>query len=316
MTKSPTAKAHPPMAAPHSDQRKSFGPEPPADPGLRGFWHMVARLIRVQNLGIIVLTQYMAALFLAGEPPQWKRYLLDPDLFLISLSTICIAAAGYIINDYYDVKIDYINKPDKVVIGKGLTRRKAMLAHTILNFAGVAMAILVSWQIGLIHLTSSFLLWLYSNQLKRIAFVGNFTVALLTAASLLVIAVHYPYHPFLITTYAIYAFSITLVREIIKDLEDVRGDRSFGCKTLPIVWGMRKTKSFLYVLCGLFIFILFYMASYLQNTVLNIYFLLLIVPITLFVYKLVYADTRRAFGTLSTYCKLLMLSGILSMIFF
>ncbi|MGB3183181.1 MAG: geranylgeranylglycerol-phosphate geranylgeranyltransferase [Cyclobacteriaceae bacterium] len=304
------------MAVLQDDPRESFGPMPRKGQGRRNLFRLFTNLIRPVNLGIIVLTQYMAAVFLAGDAGEWKRFLFDPDLFLISLSTVCIAAAGYIINDYYDVKIDYINKPEKVVIGREITRRKAMLAHTMLNFAGVAMAILVSWQIGLVHLTSSFLLWLYSNQLKRVAFIGNFTVALLTSASLLVIAIQYPFHPFLITTYAIFAFSITLVREIIKDLEDVRGDMKFGCRTLPIVWGLRRTKSLLYVLCGLFIFIMFYMASYLQNTVLNIYFILLIAPMAVLIYKLVYADTRKKFGILSAYCKLMMLSGILSMMFF
>lgn len=279
-------------------------------------WKAFFRLIRFGNLAIIVLTQYMAAIFLAGDAGEWMQYLSDPDLFLIACSTVCIAAAGYVINDYYDVKIDYINKPDKVVIGRLLPRRKAMLAHTILNFAGVAMAILVSWQVALINLTATFLLWLYSNQLKRLAFLGNFCVALLTAASLLVVAVHYPHHPFLITTYAIYAFSITLLREIIKDMEDVRGDQTFGCRTLPVVWGLRRTKNLLYALCGMFIFVLFYMAGYLENSILNIYFAVLIIPIAWFIYRLVKADTKRAFGQLSFYCKILMLSGILSMVFF
>jgi 4-hydroxybenzoate polyprenyltransferase len=304
------------MAASNGGTGDGFGSPGTGRERRRGFIRVLTDLIRPVNLGIIVLTQYMAAIFLAGDPGEWRRFLLDPDLFLISLSTVCIAAAGYIINDYYDVKIDYINKPDRVVIGRELTRRKAMLAHTILNFAGVAMAILVSWQIGLIHLSSSFLLWLYSNQLKRLAFIGNVTVALLTSTSLLVIAIQYPFHPFLITTYAIFAFSITLIREIIKDLEDVRGDMKFGCRTLPIIWGLRRTKMLLYLLCALFIFIMFYMASFLQNTVLNIYFLLMIAPMAVFIYHLVYADTKKKFGTLSACCKLIMLSGILSMVFF
>src|SRR5690606_34862812 len=106
--------------------------------------------------------------------------LIDINLLLLVLSTLLIAAAGYIINDYYDVKIDYINKPKRVVVGRILKRRGVMVAHTILNFMGILIGFYLSIWVGIISVGSAFMLWWYSNQLKRLPFIGNFFIAVLT----------------------------------------------------------------------------------------------------------------------------------------
>jgi 4-hydroxybenzoate polyprenyltransferase len=116
--------------------------------------------------------------------------------------------------------------------------------------------------------------------------------------------------------YGIFAFSITLIREIIKDMEDIRGDMRFGSKTLPIIWGFRKTKVFLYGLISIFTILFIGLAIYINNNALNIFFLILIFPILYLAYLLYLADTQRKFFYLSMYCKMLMLAGILSMTFF
>ena len=133
------------------------------------------KITRFWNLLIIGLAQYFAALFL-----EQHASLTDWRLFILSASTILIAAAGYIINDYYDVKIDLINKPERVVIGKEVNRRFALLFHSLLSLTGVALGFILNWKIGAINFMSAFLLWWYSNDLKRQPFIGNFVVALLT----------------------------------------------------------------------------------------------------------------------------------------
>src|ERR1700733_1628946 len=120
------------------------------------------RLTRFWNLVVIGLAQYCTAVFLVGT-----ETLFDPRLLLMSVCTILIAAAGYIINDYYDIKIDLINKPERVVIGKNITRRYAILFHTVLSVVGVGGGFLVGWKIGAINFFSAFILWWYSNNLKR-----------------------------------------------------------------------------------------------------------------------------------------------------
>lgn len=275
-----------------------------------------ARMARVPNLIIVAVTQYMAALFLINPYASWKSYVYDWRLFLLALSTTIIAAGGYLINDYYDIKIDFINKPDRVIVGKLIKRRVVMFAHTVLNLTGIAIGIFLSWKIGLIHFLSAFLLWFYSNQLKRLPLVGNLTIAVLSGVSVGIVSVLYHDYNLLVAVYVVFAFAISLIREIIKDMEDLQGDEVFGCRTLPIIWGIRKTKSLLYVLIGFFIFLLFFLSGLIGNTTLTLYFTLLILPLTFFITRLVYADTKKAFGFLSDFCKILMLSGVLSMIFF
>jgi 4-hydroxybenzoate polyprenyltransferase len=274
------------------------------------------KLTRFPNLLIIGLSQYLAVIFLVAYPDTWLEKLYDLQLFLLSASTIMIAAAGYIINDYYDVKIDYVNKPEKVVVGKLIKRRIVLFSHAALNIVGIAIGFYLSPYVGVINFFAGFLLWIYSNRLKRMPFVGNLVIAALAGLSIFVIAVYYRQNFNLILNYAVFAFSINLVREVIKDMEDLRGDMRFGSKSLPIVWGLRKTKYFLYVLIAMFIFILFYLSYQLQNEILNLFFVLLIVPIIYLIYLLYRADSQHRFHRLSTYCKILMLAGITSMIFF
>ena len=276
----------------------------------------IARITRVQNLVMIALTQYFTAYFLVDVHPSRRSYLFDTDLLLLVLSTVMIAAAGYVINDYYDVKIDFINKPQRVVVGTVLRRRLVIVAHTVLTVVGILLGTVLSWKVGAIHLSAAFLLWWYSNRLKRYPLVGNISIAVLSGLAIAVIGLYYQQQQFLVFTYALFAFSISLLREIIKDMEDRQGDELFGCQTLPIIWGISKTKSLLYVLSGFFIFLLFFLSGTLGNRTLIIYFLLLIIPIAYFITKLVYAHTKRDFAYLSDFCKLLMLSGILSMAFF
>ena len=129
------------------------------------------KLVRPGNLGIVLLTQYMTAIFLAGNESAGWKILMDPKISLLALSSILIASAGYIINDYYDVKIDFINKPQKVVVGKLLKRKFVIISHPILNFAGIAIGFYLSIPIGVIHLTAAILLWWYSNHLQRLPFM-------------------------------------------------------------------------------------------------------------------------------------------------
>ena len=278
-----------------------------------------SRLIRWQNLAIIVFTQYFTRFFLIGGKDLSFSYLLEiiteSKLFYISLATVLIAASGYIINDYYDVKIDLVNKPDRVVIGRYIKRRWALVINQFFNGSGIFFGLLVSRKVALVNLFAVFCLWLYSNQLKRLAFWGNLMVAILTGFSLLVLAVYYPGHQREVWIYAIFSFFITLIREIIKDMEDVKGDEKHGCRTLPIIWGIARTKLLVYVLIASFIFTLFILATQLPNDRVSYIFLLMMLPLGYVTYKLVYADKPKDFAFLSNACKRIMVLGVLSMIF-
>jgi 4-hydroxybenzoate polyprenyltransferase len=274
------------------------------------FVRSLLRLTRFWNLCIIALTQYITAYFLV-DPST----LTDLRLLVLTLSTVLIAAAGYIINDYYDVKIDLINKPDRVVIGKEVPRRHAMIYHTILSVVGALLGLWLSWKIALLNVVSSFLLWVYSNALKRLPLVGNMAVSLLTGLGVYMINILYkPFH-LLVLVYALFAFFITLVREIIKDLEDLKGDGTFGCKTLPIIWGVRRTKNFAIFLLVLFFGLILTINFQVAPLPMTFFAGLLLLPLLLLVIWLNRADTRKDFYQLSQFCKLIMIAGILSMAF-
>jgi len=274
------------------------------------------KLLRIQNLLIIAFAQLAAASFLVFYDHPLTDTLLNLKLWILVVSTLLIAAAGYIINDYYDVKIDFINKPKRVVIGKTLTRRKTLIVHTAFNVMGIGLGLLLSWKIGAVNFIAATLLWLYSNQLKRWPLIGNITISFLTGLSIFVIAILFDSHYKILFIYSYFAGGVTLFREIIKDMEDVKGDRYFGCKTLPIVLGLRRTKYVIYVLLFAFIMTCYFLVSKLHNLTLTWYFLFLILPGLYFLYRLYRADRVRDFSFLSNFCKIIMLTGIVSMVFF
>ncbi|MBX9851670.1 MAG: geranylgeranylglycerol-phosphate geranylgeranyltransferase [Cytophagaceae bacterium] len=273
------------------------------------------KLIRFGNLVILVLTQYFAAIFLAGPKENWKSIITDINLFLIVLSTGMIAAAGYIINDYYDIKIDMINKPKRVVVGKLLTRRIAIFGHTVLNFTGILIGLIVSWKIAAVNFLAAYFLWLYSNSLKRLPLVGNIIVSALTSLSILIIALYYKKNELLIINFAVFAFFISLIREIIKDMEDVKGDSAFGCRTLPLVYGIRKTKIFLYMLLVLFLIILLLLGKDFRKEMVYYFSALILLPVIFLIIRLTKADNSKDFRVLSRICKFIMVGGVVSMVF-
>jgi 4-hydroxybenzoate polyprenyltransferase len=256
----------------------------------------------------------MVRIFLVGPKYEWPSFVFDYHFFLISVSTVLIAAAGYIINDYYDIKIDTINKPKRVVIGRIMHRRTAIITHILLSIAGIGLGLLQSKMVGLVNFSAVFLLWLYSNQLKRLPFIGNLSIATLTVLTLWVVIIYYPRNEFLVFTFAAFSFFITLIREIIKDMEDVRGDATFGCKTLPIVWGIRRTKTLLYILILSFLIVLFSFSTYLHHHMISYFSVFVLLPMGWLTWRLFKADTRKEFGSLSNLCKMIMLMGVLSMI--
>jgi 4-hydroxybenzoate polyprenyltransferase len=278
---------------------------------LKGF----LKIIRPNNLLMVAFAQWMTAIFLIGETrmglPVWQ----DPKLYLLIISTVILTASGYMINDYYDVKIDYVNRPNKVVIGKEMKRRMVMILHTIMNFVGIAIGVLVHPRIGAITFLAAFLLWLYSNSLKRLPFIGNLTVASLTGLSIWIVGIYYQTSELLVLTYAIFAFFINLIREIIKDIEDRQGDRKHGCKTLPIVIGFRNTKKVIFMIALCFVFAIMVVTFKINDALLFYYFGALGILFLFFMYKIYIADRKAHFTRLSALSKVLMLTGVISMVF-
>lgn len=260
------------------------------------------------------------------------------NFLLICFSSILIAAAGYIINDYFDLNIDEVNKPRRLVVDRVIKRRWAIVLHVVLSITGIAIGFYVDfttriWLLGFSNAACVFLLFIYSTTLKRRFLVGNILISLLTAWVVLVVA--WCEYNHLIRTnhslradkilrdtflYAGFAFVISLIREVIKDMEDIEGDRRYGCKTMPIVWGINATKVFvavwLIVLIGTLVIIQIY-ALRLHWWLSVVYSLILIIaPLIQIMRKLYKAQIPADFHRLSTMVKFVMFTGIVSMIFF
>ncbi|QDA59617.1 geranylgeranylglycerol-phosphate geranylgeranyltransferase [Hymenobacter jejuensis] len=275
------------------------------------------RLIRFPNLVLMALCLCLvrACLLL---PNELLKALLAPRFGLLVVATLSVAAAGYIINDYYDVKIDAINRPSRLVVGRVINRRHAMLAHLVLTGIGIAVAGLLSPLLGLVHLGSALLLWGYSIRFKRVALVGNVSIGALTASLVLLPELQLRTGSPTVWVYALAAFLLTVVREIVKDVEDMRGDAQHDCRTLPIVWGVARTKW----VAGFFLLSLFLLltgtiweAAQDRRWLLGLWLWLTVwVPLGLLGRYLAHADRRRDFSRLSSWCKWIMLAGVLSML--
>jgi 4-hydroxybenzoate polyprenyltransferase len=233
-------------------------------------------LIRWKNLLIVFGTQLLAWACVLLPIKQYTEYesLLGPVNFLcVALSTVLIAAAGYIINDYFDVKIDIINRPEKMVLEKRIPRRYGIIAHSVLNVTGLLLAAYVAGKAGhyewlILQVFCTVLLWFYSASFKRQFITGNVVVALLTALTMFTLILYEPAlhgylmeRYFLVTSggwelnpvwvlgvYTFFAFMLTWMREIVKDMEDYKGDAEEGCITMPIKWGLLRSARFTQVL--------------------------------------------------------------------
>lgn len=272
------------------------------------------KLIRINNLIILFFTQYFTAIFLIDPEFRALRLSKDYALMLVALSTLFIAAAGYLINDYHDVKIDAINRPQRILVGKILRRREMLLVYSILNLIALVMGFLVSYKILAIHIVSISSLWFYSAHLKKTPFWGNLLIAFLTALSILIIAVYYNSNYLFVGLYASLAFFVSLIREIIKDIEDVKGDSAYGRHTLPIIYGQRGAKRFIYVIAFFFLVSLFAFDFLIDLWSFWIIGIIISIETLSLLYFIYWADTKDKFHFCSNFCKAILLSGVISMI--
>ena len=222
-------------------------------------------LIRLQNLLIVALTQYFIRFAFTKTFLPFPA-LNDLEFFLFVFTTISITAAGYIINDIYDVETDLINRKDSLVIGVHFQARTAIIWYFILNifalFSGIYLAILIGKPLySLVFVYCIFFLWRYSKSMKKAFLIGNIHVAILTALVLINTAlfdiipnIHFPGNESggmilkIILVYALFSFLLTLIREFVKDIEDKEGDSAINSHTLAIVLGIRKTKIIVFCL--------------------------------------------------------------------
>ena len=312
------------------------------------------QLMRLPNLLIIALTQYLLRHFfilpLLGVAGMASG-LSELNFFLLSLSTVMIAAAGYIINDYYDIKVDVVNKPGRVLVDTVIKRRVAMGAHLVINVLAIAIGvylayILKTYWLALIQPFIAALLFFYTTTFKKKFLVGNLIVSFLTG---MVVWILIFYEKELITTlsnfpfaaqhdilaedgirrynysviiatgllmYGLFAFFTSVAREVVKDAEDLEGDMEGDYKTMPIVWGLKKTKMFVFavtILLTLLVVYIFGLVLVIAELYVVAYYLgILILELMYFLFMLNRAKRKEQFHHLSQFLKFIMLTGILT----
>lgn len=300
-------------------------------------------LLRVPNLAMIVLTQYLLGygiirplMLLQGVEPPLQHF----NFLVLVLVTVLIAAGGYIINDHFDVNTDRKNKPGKNMLEGKISVRKALRVYYIINgiaiLAGFYLSLLAgSFQLGLIFPAIAGLLWFYSSRYQRMPFWGNLIIALLTAMVLLIVWL-FEYYLLLRDTgsfvkvlsqidiintfvwaYASFAFLLTLIREMLKDIEDMHGDQSSAYLTIPVIWGVKAARgivsAMILITAGLLALGQYYL--YQKGLILPFWYLLVAVQgilIYLLILVIVTKDSR-AYGFAGNTAKVIMLAGILSM---
>ena len=271
------------------------------------------------------------------EVYDFKLQFSELNFFFLVMATVFITAAGYVINDYFDTKTDLVNRPETVIVGRVLNRRWAILLHVILNTIGIGLGVYISFYIGIPALSIVFvlitgILWFYSTTYKRQLLIGNIIVAVLTAlVPLMVILFEIPLlnkeygllmhemrtnfvHIILwVSAFALFAFLLTMIREIIKDVEDFEGDSAYGRKTMPIVLGVLNSKIVIITFIITTLFSLLYLNFRFLNDVLTlVYFIIfLIIPLLYLLYKIIVANSKKDYHRSSNLSKLIMLAGIL-----
>ena len=298
------------------------------------------QLIRWPNLVFIALTQL---LFYYCVFPVSVFLPLSSHIsfFLLLLASLFIAAAGYIINDYFDLKIDAINKPDKVIVGKSIKRRWAIVWHLTLSSLGILLSLYIgyvtqSFIIVLGNIAAVAALWFYSTSFKKRLLIGNLIISALSAWVILVIYIfsianffqeevslstilHEKYF-YAALFFAFFAFVVTLIREVVKDLEDMEGDRAYGCTTMPLAWGVPASKVFIGVWSVVCVLALAFAAFYFYNIGMwwvGLYLIATtIIPFVFFIKLLYQGNEVAVYHKLSRFAKIIMLAGILSMLFF
>lgn len=301
----------------------------------------VLKLIRYPNLIIIGLAQYLfryCILFPIMRLEHAEPAMSHLNFALLVLSTILIAAAGYAINDYFDIRSDRINRPKKIIVGRYISRRQLMLLHTVFNITAVLIGAYLSFRVGSVKLAAiniviATLLWLYSVKYKAYFLVGNLLVAFATGMTIIIVWLFemYALHSveriiitqinrleFFLYSYVLFAFMISLIREIIKDIEDIDGDKKCGCSTIPVVIGISKTKYVLIGLLGMSVTVLSYISykAYLLPNMKFIFWYLLIAIIVPFIYMgyvIVVAKLKEDYSFLSNIAKFIIVAGVLSM---
>ena len=271
-------------------------------------------VVRGYNILMIVLAQYLAAIYILAPNLPLRRVVFDLNLFIIVIASGLVIAGGYIINNFYDAEKDLINKPRKSMLDRLVSQRFKLTTYFVLNFLAVFAASYVSFRAVLFFSAYIFGIWFYSHKLKRLPFVGNIVSATLSIAPFFAVFVYYKNFETVIFVHAMFLFLLIWAREMIKDLENITGDLAQNYSTVPILYGARTSK-----ICISVLIILTLLPSYLLITKFDVghmylYFMgssLLLIFLLIILWK---STSKKHYVLLHNILKFIIVVGVFSIL--
>ena len=267
-------------------------------------------VVRGYNIPIIILAQYLSAIFILAPEKKPSTVLLDLNLFLIVFATSLTIASGYIINSFYDSKKDLINRPNKSILDRLVSQQTKLRVYFTLNFAVAFLAFLISWRAFLFFSVYIVLIWFYSHKVKKFVIIGNLMATFMAVLPFFAILLYYKNFYEVILAHASFLFLLLLIREMIKDLENIKGDLANDYKTIPILYGEEISKKIITVLTTLTIIPVYILIEKFDVGYMDMYFYFCLIILIFFLLYLWRSNTKEQFLLLHNVLKFLIVAGV------
>ena len=271
-------------------------------------------VVRIHNIFFLVLAQYLTSIFILSSSESWK-IIFDKNLFLVILcSTICIVS-GFIVNDYYDVKKDSINTPIKFKLGESIDDKTKLLLYFFLNILAVVVSSFISVRAILFFSIYIFFIWLYSHKLRKLVFIGNLFYSILTITPFFAILLYFKKIEFIIIAYALFLFFILLLKDIVKDMKNIKGDFSVNHKTIPVVFGESFAKTLISLIAFINILLLFNLYFNFSKGYMTIFYVVSLILLLVFLIKLFLSKSVSDYLFLHNILRFIIAFGVFSIVF-
>ena len=267
-------------------------------------------VVRGYNIPIIALAQYLSAIFIMASEKRALDVLLDFNLFIIVLVSGLTIASGYIINNFYDSKKDLINRPNKSQLDRLVSQKTKLQVYFTVNFVVFLLAFFVSFRAVLFFSSYIFLIWFYSHKLKKITVVGNLTAAFLAVLPFFAILLYYKNLYPEIFAHATFLFLLILIREMIKDLENLKGDVANDYQTIPVLYGETFAKKIITALTISTLIPIYYLIEIFEVGYMDLYFYVSLIILIFFLQKLWKSNAKPDYLKLHNILKFLVVSGV------
>ena len=272
-------------------------------------------VIRGYNILVLIIAQYLAAIFIFSPSKTLRNTLFDLHLLYIILATICVVASGYLINDFYDAKLDKINRPLKARIDNYVRQSTKLRLYFLLNFFGVVFGLFISVKAALFFAIYIFAIWSYSHKLKKYPLLGILSATMLTILPFFAVFVYFKNFSSIIFMHAFFLFLVIMIRELLKDLQSMKGAIVHNYDTFPIVYGEKNTKLVCLLLLILTVFPIVILFSFPALSYMRYYFY---VALMVFFFLGIYlwkSSELKHYRMMHNVLKILLLIGVFSIIF-